>query len=109
MKISDRARIFLPFDALKGFREALAKKEKVKVEKRILSEYQKEEINRILIKLKKGCLVNLEYYSEEDKEYLSLEGVLTRIDKTSKTITIVKKEILMENIHQIKILENDVI
>ena len=31
--MSDRARQFLPFDALKGFKEAIKEREKIKVEK----------------------------------------------------------------------------
>ena len=109
MKISDRAKIFLPFDALKGFREALKEKEKIKVDKKLLSNYQKEEIMKVLKELKKGDLVKIEYYSEEDNDYLILEGILTKIGIDEKMIRIVKKDILMENIYKIKILENDII
>ena len=35
MNLYDRAKIFLPFDALKGFREALKKQEKIKVDKKL--------------------------------------------------------------------------
>ena len=60
MKISDRAKIFLPFDTLKGFRDALKEKEKIKVDKKLLSNYQKEEIMKVLKELKKGDLVKIE-------------------------------------------------
>ena len=36
--MSDRARQFLPFDALKGFKEAIKKREKIKVDKIEISE-----------------------------------------------------------------------
>ena len=36
--VSDRARQFLPFDALKGFKEAIKERQKIKVEKIELSE-----------------------------------------------------------------------
>ena len=38
----ERAKIFLPFDALKGFQEALREKEKILVDKKILSIGEKE-------------------------------------------------------------------
>ncbi len=104
MNLYDRAKLFLPFDALKGFREALKKQEKIKVEKKVLSNYQKDKIMKIIKSAKLGSIIFLEYYSSDDKEYLSLEGVLTKIDEFNKTITIVKKEILMENIYEIKLI-----
>jgi len=103
MNLYDRAKIFLPFDALKGFREALKKQEKIKVDKKVLSAYQKEEIMTTIKNAKLGSIINLEYYSLEDNDYLSLEGVLTKIDDFNKSITIVKKEILMEDIYKIQL------
>ena len=103
MNLYNRAKIFLPFDALKGFREALKKQEKIKVDKKVLSTYQKEEIMKTIKSAKLGSIINLEYYSTIDNDYLSLEGVLTKIDDFNKSITIVKKEILMEDIYKIRL------
>lgn len=103
MKLSDRAKIFLPFDALKGFREALKEKERIKVDKKTLSSYRKEEIMNTLNKLKKGMMVNVEYYNHEEMEYFTIKGILTNIDYTYKSITIVKTIILMTDIYSINI------
>lgn len=46
---ADRAKIFMPFDAVKGFREALAEKERIIVPKTELSEERKEELDLSLI------------------------------------------------------------
>ncbi len=43
MDRENRAKQFMPFDALKGFREALAEKERLTVEKGDLAEEQKAE------------------------------------------------------------------
>ena len=51
---ADRAKQFIPFDALKGLKEALKEKEKIYVEKKELSE---EEIVNITITNKKGKVV----------------------------------------------------
>ena len=40
MKMSDRAKIFAPYDALKGFKEMLNEQENIKEEKKTLSEEQ---------------------------------------------------------------------
>ena len=44
MDQANRAKQFMPFDALKGFREALAEKEKLLVPKKELSEERKAEL-----------------------------------------------------------------
>ena len=46
MDVSIRAKQFLPFDALNGFREALAEKEQCPVFKKDLSDDQKEWLDR---------------------------------------------------------------
>lgn len=46
MEISRRAKIFAPFDALKGFSEAVAAKEVLYEAKKVLSETETEELDR---------------------------------------------------------------
>ena len=96
----ERAKIFLPFDALKGFQEALREKEKVLVPKKILSNEEKEKISNKLIQIKKGMIIKIIYF--ENDEYIELEGIVSSIDFVYKTIKIVKKEILFTDILDIK-------
>ena len=80
----ERARQFLPFDALKGFNEALREKEKEYEERRELSE---EEINKISEKLKvleKGNEVSVTYYL--NKRYVTENVVIKEIDKLKQRI-----------------------
>lgn len=101
---TSRAKLFIPFDALKGFRELLEEKEKIVVEKRILGEDDLEELNRTIHKVKPGMIVQVVYYNEE--EYIFLEGVVSKIDlEYSKYIQIVKKRLLLNQIVDIKIME----
>ena len=57
----DRAKIFLPFDALKGLQEALREKEKILVDKKILSIEEKEKIAHKLLQVKKGMIIKVIY------------------------------------------------
>ena len=41
---AERAKIFMPFDALKGFKEALKEKEKIVVERIELSDEEKDKL-----------------------------------------------------------------
>ncbi|MCI5938496.1 MAG: YolD-like family protein [Bacilli bacterium] len=102
---ADRAKIFLPFDGLKGFKEALREKEKIKVAKKILSQEEKDNISYKLLQINKGNIIKIIYY--EDGEYLEIEGMVSSIDYVFKTITIVYKKIDFNNILEIKGENND--
>ncbi len=96
MDRSNRAKQFMPFDALKGFQEALREKEKIIVPKRELSEEQKEELDYQLQQIQKMDVVTVEYF--QDGEYVQVTGVVTRIDINAKSISIINTKILFEDI-----------
>ena len=51
MDRADRAKQFMPFDALKGFREALAEKERlVEEQKEAVQEQEKKSLGGIILK-----------------------------------------------------------
>lgn len=108
MPISQRAKIFMPFDALKGFKDALKEKEKVKVDKKILSEDQVSVLNEDLYKIKKGDLIEVIYYDNINHNYLKMIGVLTEKNETFKYIVIIKSKILFDDLISVKIVEEQV-
>ena len=57
MPRQDRAKQFMPFAALKGLPEAIAKKERITVRKIELSECMAEELNRKFLLLERGKMV----------------------------------------------------
>lgn len=104
MTNKERAKIFAPFDALKGFKEALKDEEVIKVSKVTLSEDQELLINNTLNSLEKGMMVEIVYFSNEHNYYLKNIGIFTKIDLINKVIFIVKNKILIDNIIEIKIM-----
>ena len=81
-----RTKQFLPFDALKGFKEALSKKED-QYDKRIyLTEDSYMELETQLNKLQKGSKAKIKYY--KNKKYIEIEGNVTNIDYIRKKIKI---------------------
>lgn len=100
MPVSERAKQFMPFSALKGLDEALKNKERIIVEKKELSDELAEEISRILCSIEKGDFVKAVFYS--NGEYVSAEGVVTFFDRDRKRMTIVKTDIEFENIYRIE-------
>ena len=97
---ADRAKLFLPFDALKGFREALAEKERIVVPKTELSEDRKEELDRLLHQIKPGDIITVVYFHNE--EYVQLTGMLSRISLSGRTLSIVQTRISFADIYSIE-------
>lgn len=98
-----RAKQFMPFAALKGYEEALRAKEKRLVPRIELSEEIMEELDECMRRLQRFDLVKIVHYSKG--EYLETVGVLAKIDKDSRTLTVVDKKITFDNIYRMEILK----
>lgn len=99
---AQRAQIFSSFDALKGFREILKEQEKVIVPKKILSEDDLSELDYKFNKIKIGMIIKIIYYNRG--EYIQLEGIVSKLNKDTKIIQIVKTKINIQNIISITFL-----
>lgn len=99
MSREERAKQFMPFAALKGYPDALRKKEKIVVPKMELSEEYKEELDRKLKQVQKNDMITVVYY--EKNEYLKKTGMVSRIDETARVLKIVNTKIPFENIFEI--------
>lgn len=95
-----RAKQFMPFDALKGFREAMAEKERILVPKHDLSEEQKEELGRKIRQIQEKDIITVEYF--QNSEYMRVTGMVTRIDNVSRTLEIVNTRIAFTDISDLK-------
>ena len=115
----ERARQFLPFDALTGLREALKKNEKAiyqfvektawkalkkkeieQEDKILLSEESEEYLSECLNELSIEDYIEVKYYNYSLKRYVSYKGYVKKIDN-------VKKKIIFEG--EIKISIADII
>ena len=118
MNTSRRAKIFAPFDALKGFGAAVAAKEVLYVEKTELSESEKESLDKKIHFLEKArvsggsrIFVNVTVFQEcEDPEnegyghqgpYRTVTGHLQKIDFLHRTIVLDSCTIDVDKISQI--------
>lgn len=99
MPIQERAKQFAPFSPLRGLHEALAKMERVVVPKAELSEERAEELNRVLLQIAKGDMVNAVYYSEG--EYVKMMGKVARINPSEGFLQIVDTKISFEDLYQV--------
>ncbi|WP_394526963.1 YolD-like family protein [Lacrimispora sp. JR3] len=100
MDRKSRAKQFMPFDALKGFQEALEERGRIMVPKRDLAEDKTEELDWKLRQLGKEDMVTVEYF--QDREYVRMTGRVTRIDNTSRTLEIANRRIPYNDISDLK-------
>lgn len=88
MPPSRRAKQFVPFDALKGLKEAIAAKEKRPQPRKELTDYMIEAINDTLRELEKGQQVTVIYYGSLEQEYLQITGAVVKVDPYWKLLQI---------------------
>ena len=100
MPVSDRAKQFMLFSALKGLDEALRTKEKIVVPKVELSPEMAEELDYKMHLLEKGKVTTIIYFSSG--EYVKVTGLVARIDQTSRVIQIVNTKIRFDDIFDIR-------
>lgn len=100
MSPRDRAKQFMPFAALKGYEEALRKKEKITVPRAELSEERGEELDRILRQVRKGDMVTVVYFHED--EYLKVTGMVSGIDADARLLKVVDTRIPFEDLYELK-------
>lgn len=96
MSVSDRAKQFMPFAALKGLPEALAAKEHITVPKKDLSPEMAEELDRKMHLLCKGQIATVIYF--HNGEYLKITGMVARIDTTCRLLQIVNTKIPFDDL-----------
>ena len=94
----ERARQFLPFDALKGLQEAIKEKEICYIDKKELSEELQEELDIKLSQIEKGDKIYLKYY--KNRQYIEKIGIV-------KEISQVKKKIILQD--DVKISVSDIL
>lgn len=80
----NRARQFLPFDALNGLQEALREKEIERELKIELSEEQIEKISQDILNLDEKERIEVHFYN--GIKYIKLSGILEKVDYLRKKI-----------------------
>ncbi len=96
----DRAAQFAPFAALSGFEEEIRRRTVTIAPRRELLTDEAERINAVLTDLSLGDTVRVTYY--RGGAYITALGVLTRLDRTYGTLTVVKNEIPISDVFDIE-------
>lgn len=103
MNRKDRAKQFLPFNALRGFYSMVRDSEKIITDRKELLEDELVRLDFIYQQLKEGMMCKIVFY--EIDGYITKEGMISNIDNVFRTITIVNKLIHIDDIIEIKCSE----
>ena len=98
--VSDRAGQFMPFAALRGFYDLIRERERVVVPKHEIAEDKAAELSEKMKLVERGMMVKVLYYS--DGEYVSVEGMVSKIDLDFRKLTVVKTEINLDDIWDVE-------
>lgn len=101
MTVSERAKQFLPFAAVKGLPEALAKKEKVAETKIEMTDELAALLDQKLQQLSKGERVTVTYFNTD--RYEKISGEIICLDIVYRTLQIQDTVINFEEIRDIQI------
>ena len=92
----ERARQFLPFNALTGYYQMILEKQRVSEPKKELSEDEAAALSDKLKSLRRNDLVTVTFYDKD--AYITKTGMITNIDFTFQTLTVVKTKIAFQDI-----------
>lgn len=103
MTREQRAKQFMPFDAMKGLQEALRDREErhSRVERHGISEEEQEALSAVMNKLSKGDKIRISYYSHfHDVEK---SGTVTAINYAYRFLKVDEEKIVFDDIYKITI------
>ncbi len=99
---------FMPFAALTGFEELTYAQENEPERRRTVTEEHAEEISRMLVRLRKGDIVQVTHY--EYSRYVTSAGAVRQVDATFRRLVLVgegtqpDRRILFEDIWELRCL-----
>lgn len=96
----ERARQFLPFNALTGYYQMILERQRVSEPKKELSEDETEALSEKLKSIQRHDLVSVTYYDKD--VYITKTGMITDIDLTFQTLTVVKNKIAFQDIFDVE-------
>lgn len=100
----DRAKQFLAFESLKGYRNLVRNKNYKTDNKKVLFDDNYDELNNTFKMINKNSLIRVKYYN--DDQYIESTGRVKKIDLYRKKIYFLRSIIDMDNIVEIDIIDN---
>ena len=105
MTREQRAKQFMPFDAMKGLQEALRDREErhSRVERHGISEEEQEALSNVLNRLSKGDKIRISYYCRfHDVEK---SGTVTAINYAYRFLKVDEEKIVFDDVYGIAMID----
>ena len=99
-----RAKQFLPFDSLKGFREAIKTMEEIHESKKDLSIDELNDLDKKIKLIKKNDLIKVKYFYLED--YIETIDTLKKVDNVFKKLILKNNKISFDDIMDIELIRS---
>lgn len=100
---ADRARQFMPFAALKGYRDMARARERTAQPRHELTEEEAAALSRTVGALKARDLVDVVCY--EHGAYRTVRGTVAAVDEASRTISVAGRQLAFEDVLSVKRLQ----
>ena len=101
MPLSQRAKVFTPFAALRGFEELIREQENAYDEMPELSDDQYEDLNFAVNSIRVGDMITVKYFREH--KIRTLFGVVTKLSKEKRFINVKGDMIRFEEMIEIEL------
>ena len=92
MNDKDRGRLFLPFAALVGFEDLVARQTRALETRRERSDEENDLLSRRVSSLRRGMRIRVTWY--EDGLYRTCSGTVRRVEPVQRTLTLDNKKAL---------------
>ena len=102
MSLNDRAKIFLPFAALKGYEELIQEKNKVDIQKIELDQDALDELDEKIHYIQLHIPMNIKITYFNENHYETIDGLCTKIDIDRNEIKINNQIISLQDIYNIE-------
>lgn len=100
--MSERAKQFMAFMALKGYEDLIAEAERYSEPRLCLSSDQLEIMDRAFGKLHKGSIVRISYYANDS--YVMITGEVKKIKPEERVIFVNTESIFLDNIVDLEVV-----
>ena len=102
----ERAKQFMPFDALVGLQAALREREDrhSRIERKELAEEEQMEISETISRVGKGCKIDVTFYL--NGHYVEVVDKVVKIQPTTKFLQLGTTKIYFDDIYKIEIVES---
>ena len=99
----ERAKLFAPFDAMKGLKEALRDREErhARVARHEISDEQAEENSRAILRLERG--MEIEVYCHHAFHDVVIRGSVTELDLAKRRLKLNGETVMFEDIYAISL------